>query len=112
MKTKYLCFIVAGDRIICHANYFNNRVSDTLAEFYNLCFAGFYILFILDRSQAQMTCTFYLKMPVKMLDASNQPLAFGHIGTCPQSNGIAFLAWFDGVVRFMRIAPWSASVDE
>ena len=48
MKTKYLCFIVAGDRIICHANYFNNRVSDTLAEFYNLCFAGFNILFIFD----------------------------------------------------------------
>ena len=59
-----------------------------------------------------MSCTFDLEMSVEMLDAADEPLAFGHVGTGPQGNRIAFLARLYRSMGLVCVAPRRAPVDE
>ena len=49
----------------------------------------------IDRCQTQMSCSLYLQMPIKMFYAADDPLAFRHIGTGPQSNSVSLLSGLD-----------------
>ena len=51
-------------------------------------------------------------MPVKVLDAADDPVALGQACARPQRNDIALFARRDRRVRLVRVAPRRASVDE
>ena len=65
--------------------------------------------FVFDAGQAETAAAFDLKMPVKMLDAADDALAFLRIRAGAQCCGISLFAGRYRFVRLVRIAPRRAA---
>ena len=68
-------------------------------------FPGFDLFPVCERCQTQMSFALNLEMSVEMFYAADKALAFRHIRTGPESDGITSFALLYGRMWFMSITP-------